>query len=336
MLAIGLAGVFLACGKTEVPASSPVAGRAQTPSASSDAASGAPNAETPGDAWRNEMEREVAIPAHAQITIGELAGRIAFASTRSGPHTVFTLSLGADAEPERLGYGMEPVWSPDGTAIAFVSSFLDGGDEITVMNADGSDVRRLTTTEGQDRGPTWSPDGRSIAFWSERDGGEREIYMVATDGSVPRRLTSNSANDMWPAFSPDGSEVAFESYRGDGAEIFAVSVDGGSERRITPRSLDAREPAWSPDGSEIAFVSSTSRGWALVVMVADGRSFRKLAEAKSIRNPSWSPDGRFLIFALTSTSTANEDIGVVDAAGGRLANLTNDGGGYDWDPSWCR
>ena len=319
-----------------MPAERPAASGALAPSSSAGAENVAPNAETSTDVWRNEIQREVAIPAQAQIPIEELAGRIAFASTRSGPHTVFTLSLGEAAEPLRLGYGMEPVWSPDGTSIAFVSSFFDGGDEITVMNADGSDVRRLTTAEGQDRGPTWSPDNRSIAFWSERDNGEREIYVVATDGSSPRRLTSNSANDMWPAWSPSGGEIAFESYRGDGAELFAVSVESGNERRLTPRGLDAREPAWSPDGSEIAFVSSTARGWALVVMSADGTKFRKVFEGKSIRNPAWSPEGDFLVFAHTPESSPNEDICVIDAAGARLANLTNDGGGFDWEPSWTR
>lgn len=283
--------------------------------------------------WRVEMNREVGMPS-APISLGELTGRMAFASTRNGPHTVFTMPLQPSAEPIRLVYGFEPVGSPDGRLIAFSNSYFDGGDEIAVMNPDGSDVRRLTTAEGQDRGASWSPDGREIAFWSERDEDKREIYVVSADGSSTRRLTSDDFTDMWPSWSSRG-EIAYESYRGDGAEIFAVSGSGGSSRRISPRGLDAREPAWSPDGSQLAFISSTARGSALGIMSADGSNVRKIAEAKAIRNPAWSPDGRFLVFA-HSPEGSNEDICIIDAAGGRMLNLTNDGGGFDWEPSWMR
>jgi TolB protein len=142
---------------------------------------------------------------------------------------------------------------------------------------------------------------------------------------------------MWPAWSPRGDEIAYESYRGEGAEIFAVSVENGRERRLTPVDLDAREPSWSPDGSEIAFLSSTPAGWALVIMSADGGRLRKLVEGKGLRNPSWSPDGQWIVFAWQPEGAANEDVCAVDAASGsRMVNLTNDGGGFDWEPSWTR
>lgn len=285
--------------------------------------------------WRAEMARDVGIPA-GPITIHELSGRVAFASTRNGPHTVFKQELRSDAEPERLGYGFEPAWSPDGQTIAFTGSYLETGDEIAVMNADGSNVRQLTSADGQDRGPTWSPDGRTIAFWSERDDREREIYVVSAEDGSERRLTNDSFADLWPSWSPHGNEIAYESYRGDGAELFAVSPHGGTPRRITPKGLDARDPAWSPDASQIAFVSSTDRGWALALIAADGTRVRKLAEMKGVRNPAWSPDGRFIIFACTLPTIPNEDICIVDAAGERMLNLTNDGDGFDWEPAWTR
>ena len=68
------------------------------------------------------------------------------------------------------------MWSEDGRKIAFTSQ-RDGNSEIYVMNADGSNVERLTHHDAYDFGPAWSPDGTKIAFSSWRDG-NIEIYVV--------------------------------------------------------------------------------------------------------------------------------------------------------------
>ncbi len=99
-----------------------------------------------------------------------------------------------------------PVWSPDGQYIAFVSnrpgSKESGLDEIYVMNADGSQQTRLTNTPRQSNTqPVWSPDGRYIAFCSTRDG-KQQIYLMNADGSQQTNLTNHRAIDCDPAWSP--------------------------------------------------------------------------------------------------------------------------------------
>ena len=83
-----------------------------------------------------------------------------------------------------------PLWSPDGTRIAFDSdrynsvdmgSDLYGAPDVLVMNADGSGVRRLTQHDAYDSGGFWSPDGTRIAFSSDRDG-DMEIFVMSVDG----------------------------------------------------------------------------------------------------------------------------------------------------------
>jgi WD40 repeat protein len=69
------------------------------------------------------------------------------------------------------------------------------------MNADGTDVRRLTDSPGLDEGPVWSPDGTKISFSSDRDG-QQEIYVMNADGSDQRRLTDNPARDESPDWQP--------------------------------------------------------------------------------------------------------------------------------------
>jgi TolB protein len=94
----------------------------------------------------------------------------------------------------------DPVWSPDGRKIAFVSE-RDGKREVYVMNADGSGPRNLTRNPGRDHAPAWSPDGRTIAFMSERDG-NAEIYVMNADGSGQRNLTRYRYNESSFAWSP--------------------------------------------------------------------------------------------------------------------------------------
>jgi Tol biopolymer transport system component len=81
-----------------------------------------------------------------------------------------------------------PVWSPDGTQIAYCATY-DYQYEITVMNADGSNIKRLTNDPASDCEPAWSPDGRQIIFVSKRSGFENLYVMDATDGGNLRQLT---------------------------------------------------------------------------------------------------------------------------------------------------
>ena len=90
----------------------------------------------------------------------------------------------------------QPTWSPDGTRIAYVK-----GDDIFVMNADGSGQARLTDHPASDRYPHWSPDGSKIVFDTNRDG-NYEIYVMNPDGSDQVNLTNSAESEWWPTWAP--------------------------------------------------------------------------------------------------------------------------------------
>jgi len=107
-----------------------------------------------------------------------------------------------------------PVWSPDGSKIAFDSGEPQrtGNAEIYVLGADGKDLKQLTDHSKIDAQPHWSPDGQWIAFMSEQSG-NRDIWIMKADGSQKTQLTFDPGTDVWPRWSPDGTKIAFGSQR---------------------------------------------------------------------------------------------------------------------------
>jgi hypothetical protein len=80
-----------------------------------------------------------------------------------------------------------PAASPDGAQIALMSN-RGGSWDLYVMNADGSELRRLTNDPARDTSPIWSPDGQWIAFVSDREAGKWFIWVIKPDGTDLQRL----------------------------------------------------------------------------------------------------------------------------------------------------
>ena len=135
--------------------------------------------------------------------------------------------------------------SPDGTQIAF-DSHRSGRLAVYVMAADGTHVRGLTSSPGDDSLPTWSPRGDRIAFVSYRDGGVGHIYVMPAAGGPARRITPPGEDDGEPSWSPDGTEIVF--VRGAGpsrGDLFSVTPAGTGLRQLTTTGY-AQSPAVRP------------------------------------------------------------------------------------------
>lgn len=216
---------------------------------------------------------------------------VVFQSNRLGPEPdIFRMDWdGANLTrlTDHPGADANPVYSADGSRIAFVSS-RDGNEEIYVMNADGGGHARVTNSPGRDIHPYWSPDGERLIFNSNRESGTFELYTIRADGSGIARLTDNELHDTYASFSPDGTRIAFVRWMddGDNPDLFIMNADGTGERRMTDHASFDGWPAWMPDGESIVFASDrvTERVWALyrlplsggmpslIAVDADGRS----------------------------------------------------------------
>ena len=184
-----------------------------------------------------------------------------------------------------------PAWSPDGTRIAFVSDRDFVGDRIYMMNADGSDWRRLTAEPSVfDMDPAWSANGTKIAFarlWLTRPARTRQIHVMNADGTGLTSLTNlNPSRGSWsPAWSPDGTRIAFASGRdglghniADG--IYVMNADGSGNTRLTNSVARDASPAWSPDGTRIAFASHRDGNFEIYVMYVPASSSTAASQAE--------------------------------------------------------
>jgi TolB protein len=95
----------------------------------------------------------------------------------------------------------QAAWSPDGSRIAFVW-FTAGGNDLYVIDAAGTGLRRLTNLEGTPDSPTWSPDGTQIAFVYAVSAFRGGIYAVAVDGQELAFLAGGAGGWSEPSWQP--------------------------------------------------------------------------------------------------------------------------------------
>jgi hypothetical protein len=261
-------------------------------------------------------------PSAAMAAFPGIDGKIAY--EKGGEIWVKNDGANNDVQITTEG-GVDPAWSPDGARIAFSSDRDGAAGDIWVMNADGSDQRRLTTTFFDEIQPAWSPDGASIVFRG-LGAATPQLVIMNANGSNPRPLTGNDNINGDPAWSPDGTRIAWRHFSG-GTGISLMNADGSGV--TVPQPIpNASRPSWSPDGSRIAFErsgdiwSAHPDGSDAVQLTDEGGAF-----------PSWSPDGRKIAFSRFTEGSF--ELYVMNADGSvEIRNTQTAAGVTDWNPDW--
>ena len=219
------------------------------------------------------------------------------------------------------GYDAEGSWSPDGKLIAFASNrsayetklsaeqqeLFDRdpawANEIYVMNADGTNVRRLTNSPGYDGGPFFSPDGKEICFrrFSE-NGATAEIMSMAIDGSQEKRLTNLGVMSWAPYYHPSGQYLIFTTNKHGFAnfECYIVDREGKQEPvRVTYTPGFDGLPVFTPDGKQLSWTTNRTTNSQSQIFIAEWNHQQALkllelspAEATSSKSMAKSATGR--------------------------------------------
>jgi dipeptidyl aminopeptidase/acylaminoacyl peptidase len=194
----------------------------------------------------------------------------------------------------------QPVWSPDGKRIAFLSD-RDGTNQLHVLWVDTREVAQLTHLEQAPSGITWSPDGKSIAFTA---------FEADNDPILAVKLPDRPRNAQWAkpavlvnrlAWAADGRGPLPMGFN----QVFTIdSVLGGTPRQITSGKFNHSNPEWSADGRtiyisairkpEAEYLRGDSEIYAIDLKTLDVKSLtdRKGPDG----NPQVSPDGRLIAY----------------------------------------
>ncbi len=217
--------------------------------------------------------------------------RMAYVSFQNKKPILFVQNLTASKQPSPVanyrGSNSAPAWSPDGKQLAAVLT-KDGSSQIYLMNADGTNLRRITFSDAIDTEPFFTPDGQSIYFTSDR-GGSPQIYRMPAGGGEPVRVTFEGDYNVSPRVSQDGKILAYISRVNGRFQVLAMDLDSKQVQTLTDGPRD-ESPSFAPNGRIILYATDNDNRGVLAAVSSDGRFKQRLGiQAADVREPSWGP-----------------------------------------------
>lgn len=197
------------------------------------------------------------------------------------------------------------------------------GDQICIMNADGTGQRRLTTEDyTRHFYPSMAPDGQSVIY--VQFGGENvyDIYEITLEGKVTQ-ITNGLGVLTAPEISPDGSLIAFTHWTPESGKhtIWVINRDGSDPHEVAPFGWD---PTWSPEGQEILFASDHKGGVQMYIVALDNGSIAQVNQMTYLRGRTdWSIKDEIVTY---SGKPWNRELFLMNADGSNVHQISPTGG----------
>jgi TolB protein len=224
---------------------------------------------------------------------------------------------------------ISPVWSPDGSKLAYVS--FEKKKPMVIVHSLSSGQRNVVANfKGSNSAPAWSPDGRKLAVVLSKDGNS-QLYTVNADGSGVQRLAQSPGIDTEPRYSPDGAHIYFTSDRGGSPQIYRIESSGGAAQRVTFDGSYNVSPRPSPDGKSLAFISRREGRFQLSLMDLSSRQVQVLTDSNKDESPSFAPNGRMILIA---TEVGGRGLLSAVSIDGRIKQRLSIAAGDVREPAW--
>ena len=224
---------------------------------------------------------------------------------------------------------ISPVWSPDGSKLAYVS--FEKKKPVIYVHTLASGQRQVVANfKGSNSAPAWSPDGRKLAIVLSKDGNS-QIYSVNADGTGVQRLSQSGGIDTEPRYSADGASIYFTSDRGGSPQIYRMSASGGDAQRVTFEGSYNVSPRPSADGKSLAFISRREGRFQLAVMDLASKQVQILTDSHKDESPSFAPNSRMILIA---TETGGRGVLSAVSSDGRIKQRLSIAAGDVREPAW--
>jgi TolB protein len=224
---------------------------------------------------------------------------------------------------------ISPVWSPDGSKVAYVS--FEKKKPVIYVHSLASGQRVVAANfKGSNSAPAWSPDGRKLAIVLSKDGNS-QIYSVNADGSGLQRLSQSGGIDTEPRYSADGASIYFTSDRGGSPQIYRMGAGGGDAQRVTFEGSYNVSPRPSPDGKSLAFITRRDGRFQLAAMDLASKQVQALTDSTKDESPSFAPNSRMILFA---TEIGGRGVLSAVSSDGRIKQRLSIAAGDVREPAW--
>lgn len=231
--------------------------------------------------------------------------QIVYATSGGGLFLALPNGQQARALTDGRAEDLDPAWSPDGSAIAFVRRAGGQGAALMKLTVATGQLEVMLQSKESLQSPAWMPNGQGVVFASEASG-KATLYRLDGAGNSPVALWRGVEADS-PSVTPDGRTVIFEMQTTEGARAIArVGATGGTAEVLRLAGVNPRQPNLSPSGRSMAYIADEG----VFVANLDGSGAKRVATDEGVSAPRWNPAKAQLIVA--SAVAGRSDLQAID------------------------